>query len=211
MKKLVIVSIVVLVAIFFGGGYLYKNAQTEKSVALLKEQALLFERPYSFTLGKKDAKVQLVEFLDPACATCAAFHPHIKDIIKKYDGEVRLVLRYAPFHKNSNYAVKMLAGAQEQEKFMEVLDLMFSTQNVWIEHHVVNPNSLWKLLFQIEGLDMNKLSTYMNGTKGDEIVKQDLADAQTLGVNKTPGYIVNGKPLQEFGLPSLIDLIESEL
>ena len=51
----------------------------------------------------------------------------------------------------------------------------------------------------------------MNSKKADEIVKQDLADAQTLGANKTPSYFVNGKPLLEFGLENLKKLIKSEL
>jgi protein-disulfide isomerase len=58
---------------------------------------------------------------------------------------------------------------------------------------------------------MEKLSEFMNSSKGDEIIKQDLADAEKLGVNKTPGYIVNGKPLQNFGFEPLKELIESEL
>ncbi len=210
-KSTILISIVVLVALFFGASYFYNQTQTQKSVTLSKEQALLFERPHSYIVGNKDAKVQLVEFFDPACGTCAYFHPHIKDIVKKYDGDVKLVLRYAPFHKNSHYAVKMLEGAREQGKFMEVLEFMFVTQSMWIDHHEVKPQVLWNTLSKIKGLDMNRLSIYMNTTKADAIIKQDLEDAAALNVTKTPGYIVNGKPLQEFGLDNLIELIESEL
>jgi len=210
-KKMVIISIIVLIALFFGISYLYNKSQTQKSVALSQKQALLFERPHSYVEGKKDAKVQLVEFFDPACETCAKFHPYIKDILKQYDGKVKLVLRYAPFHKNSNYAVKMLEGARVQGKFNDVLAFMFATQSNWTKHHEVKPKILWEMLSKIKGLDMQKLSTYMNSTKGDEIIKQDLADANKLGVTKTPGYIVNGKPLQRFGLENLKNLIKSEV
>lgn len=210
-KKVVLISIVVLIAIFLGGGYAYKNAQSEKSIAMAKEQSLLFERPHSLVVGNKDAKVQLVEFFDPACGTCAQFHPYVKDLLKKKNGKVKLVLRYAPFHENSNYAVKMLEGAREQGLFMETLEFMFDNQKYWIEHHVVNPRTLWSLLTKVEGLDMEKLGLFMNDPKADLIIKQDLEDAKKLGVTKTPGYIVNGKPLQQFGLKNLIDLVESEL
>lgn len=210
-KNLVFISIAILVIAFFGGAYFYKNAQSEKSLALSKEQALLFERPYSYVIGNKDAKVQLVEFFDPACGTCAQYHYHTKKLLKKYDGDLKLVLRYAPFHKNADYAVKMLEGARLQGKFMEVLEFMFNTQRYWINGHVVNPNALWQMLTKVEGLDLEKIGKFMNDPKSDEIIKQDLADAKKLGVNKTPGYIVNGKPLQNFGLQPLIDLIESEL
>ena len=210
-KNLILVSIVVLVSLFFGASYLYKDAQTKESVSLSKEQALLFERPYSYVVGNKDAKVQLVEFFDPACGTCAQYHSYVKDILKKHDGKVKLVLRYAPFHKNSNYAVIMLEGAREQGKFMEVLELMYATQSSWTKHHEVKPKILWEMLARLSALDMQKLSDYMNTSKGSEIVRQDLEDARTLNVKQTPGFLVNGKPLQEFGLENLEDLIKSEL
>ncbi len=209
-RNLILITITVLIALFVGAAYIYKNNQTQKLIALAKEKAILFERPYSFVLGNKDAKVQLVEFFDPACETCALFHPYVKEIMKKYDGEIKLVLRYAPFHQNSNHAVKMLEGARAQGKFMETLEFMFDTQKYWVQHHTVKPEILWQLLGNIKDLDMNEMAKFLKDPKNDEIIIQDLKDAKTLGVTKTPGYIVNGKPLQIFGLDNLIDLIESE-
>lgn len=209
-KKIVLVSIAVLIAAFLIGGYVYKNNQSEKIQKMSKEQALLFQRPHSLVVGNKNAKVQLVEFFDPACGTCAQFHPKVKKLLKEHDGKIKLVLRYAPFHQNSNYAVKMLEGARAQGKFMETLDLMFSTQRYWIDRHVVNPQLLWRILPKA-GLDMEKLGKFMNDPKADEIIKQDLADAEMLKADKTPAYYVNGKPLQVFGWDNLVNLVESEL
>ena len=44
-----------------------------------------------------------------------------------------------------------------------------------------------------------------------EIVRQDMADAKTLGVRRTPTFFVNGKPLPSFGLPQLQTLVEAEI
>jgi protein-disulfide isomerase len=210
-KKTVLITIILLVLIFVGGGIYYKKSQSEEMSAMAKEQAQVFQRPYSFVVGNENAKVQLVEFFDPACETCAVFHPRVKQLLKEYDGKVKLVLRYAPFHENSSYAVKMLEGAREQGLFMETLDFMFATQAYWIQGHTVNPKVLWGMLTKIEGLDFKKLSEFMNNPKADEIIKQDLADATTLKATKTPGYFVNGKPLQTFGWDNLVELINSEL
>jgi hypothetical protein len=44
-------------------------------------------RPDSPTLGSADAPVTLVEFYDPECESCRAFHPTVKKILKDYDGK----------------------------------------------------------------------------------------------------------------------------
>jgi len=210
-KKPVLISIILLIAIFVGGALFYQNSQSQKALEQAQAQAQSLQRAHSLVVGDKNAKVQLVEFFDPACGTCAQFHPLVKNYIKENEGKIKLVLRYAPFHKNSNYAVKMLEGAREQGLFMETLDFMFSTQRYWIQNHVVNPQLLWRALSKVEGLDMEKLGVFMNDPKADELIKLDLADAEKLGANKTPSYFVNGKPLENFGWENLVKLIESEL
>ncbi|MFY9074217.1 thioredoxin domain-containing protein [Malaciobacter mytili] len=124
---------------------------------------------------------------------------------------MKLVLRYAPFHQNSDYAVMMLEAARDQDLFMETLELMFDTQNYWVKHHVVDAKELWSLLGSIGGLDMKRMAEFINNKKADVIIAQDLQDSKTLGANKTPSYFVNGKPLQVFGLENLKKLINSEL
>ena len=43
------------------------------------------------------------------------------------------------------------------------------------------------------------------------MIRQDVADAQTLGVRKTPSFFVNGKPLLSFGLSQLKALVNNEV
>lgn len=210
-KKIVIISIICIIALFFVGGYIYKGNQSEQLANNVKNNYSALVREHAYIVGEKDAKVELVEFFDPACETCALFHPYVKEIMKEHKGNIKLILRYAPFHKGSDEVVKMLEATKNQGKFMEVLELLFVTQKYWVIHHEVQLNVLWQILSKSEFLDMNKLSEDMKNPKLDEIVKQDLADAKTLGASKTPSYFVNGKPLETFGLEPLIDLIQSEL
>ena len=69
---------------------------------------------------------------------------------------------------------------------------------------------LWQFLPQA-GLDIEQIKKDMNDPAIAEIIAQDLADAKTLNVTKTPGYFVNGKPLQTFGYRQLQQLIQSEI
>ena len=51
----------------------------------------------------------------------------------------------------------------------------------------------------------------MNDPEIAKLIEQDLADAKTLNVRKTPEFFVNGKPLPSFGYDQLIKLVGTEL
>ncbi|XPV70501.1 MAG: DsbA family protein [Halarcobacter sp.] len=209
-SKLILSSVAILIAIFVAATYFYKSSKSSEQTQIAKQNMQNLKRDYSYVLGNKDAKVELVEFFDPACGSCAYFHPYVKQIMEKNKGKIKLVFRYAPFHKNSNYAVKMLEGARQQGKFLEALEYMYKTQGSWVVNHVVNPQILYSLLANID-LDMDKMAEFMNKDDGDKIIIQDLKDTEKLNITKTPSYYVNGKPLETFSVKSLEDLINSEL
>jgi len=209
-KKIIIFTTLGLIALFAIAGYMYKNQQTQALTQMAQNKSELFERPYSWSIGPKDAKVHIVEFMDPACETCALFHPFVKDIMMKNEGKIRLTLRYATFHEGSDVAVKILESARMQGRFIETLEMMFATQRYWASHHHPNPQKLMEYLPKL-GIDMDKLATDMKDPTLDKLIAQDLADAKAVGASKTPSYFVNGKPLQTFGYEPLKKLIYSEL
>jgi protein-disulfide isomerase len=51
----------------------------------------------------------------------------------------------------------------------------------------------------------------MNDPRIAQIVAQDIADAKTLKVTKTPGFFVNSKPLIDFGSDQLKALVANEV
>ncbi|HIJ91505.1 MAG: DsbA family protein [Desulfobulbaceae bacterium] len=212
MKKqyLVITSGLFLVFLFVLGGYFYKTQQTKKLGFLAQKQTEIFVRKHSPTLGSDKAKVFLVEFMDPACETCSAFYPFVKKLMADHPGQIKLVLRYAPFHDGADYFVRILEAASKQGKYMETLEIMYQSQPYWASHHNPQPQLVWQFLPRV-GLDLEKLKNDMNDPEIDKIIAQDLADAKTLNVMKTPGFFVNGKPLVTFGDRELQQLIESEI
>ena len=62
------------------------------------------------TLGDPDAKVHIVEFLDPACETCALFYPMVKKWMSEVPGQIRLSVRHVAFHSGAEYAVNAAAS-----------------------------------------------------------------------------------------------------
>ena len=207
---LVLISSGFLIFLFVIGVSIYKNQQANKYGFIAQENASTFVREHSLTLGSDDAKVYLVEFSDPACETCNAFHPFVKNLMAVNPGKIKLVVRYAPFHDGADYFVKILEAARKQGKYWETLEVMYKTQRYWASHHNPQPKLIWKFLPNA-GLDLEKIRNDMNDPEIAKIIQQDLADAKNLNVRKTPGFFVNGKPLPSFGYKQLKKLVESEI
>jgi protein-disulfide isomerase len=213
-QKLVLVlgAAAVLVGGFVLAVFLYNNQRADKLASIEKASPVdnAFVRSHAQRLGPRDAKVTLVEFFDPGCESCAAMAPHVKAILDTHPGQVQLVLRYVPLHQGADVAVKMLEAARSQGKYWETRQLMFDTQSQWASHHHPAPEKLLEILPSL-GLDMTRLQLEMGGANIARILEQDMADARTLGVRKTPTFFVNGKPLPRFGLAELQALVASEV
>lgn len=201
-----------LVLAFILAAFIYNEKRSGELASIAEENTVdnAFVRPYSQRTGPANARVAVVEFLDPGCETCAALAPHVKALVDAHPGKVQLVLRYIALHQGADVAVKMLEAARKQGRYWETLQLMFDHQSQWASHHHPAPEKLWGLLPSV-GLDMTRLQQDMQGTDVAHILRQDMADARTLGVRKTPGFFVNGKPLTRFGLRQLQDLVAAEV
>jgi len=214
MKKLVLVfgAAGILVGAFILAAFIYKNQRAEELASIEKSNPVenAFVRAHAQRLGPPDAMVKLVEFLDPGCETCAAMSSHVKAIVDSHPGQVQLVVRYIPLHQGADTAVKMLEAARKQGKYWETLQLMFDTQPDWADHHHPTPEKLWEFLPSL-GLDMTRLEREMKGEDIAQILEQDIADAEKLGVRKTPTFFVNGRALTSFGLPQLQSLVASQV
>ncbi len=210
-KKYIVLGTATILLIGFAiAAYLYDAQRAQELSAQAQRNAAYLESDYSYTVGDNSAKVTIVEFFDPACETCAAFHPFVKEIMAANPGKIRLVMRYTPFHQGSDYVVKMLEAARMQGKFMETLETAYASQPAWAAHHNPQPQLLWRYLGKI-GLDLNQAQSDMDDPEITRRLQQDLADARQLQVTKTPSFFVNGEPLIRFGYEELQNLIVDEL
>lgn len=167
-------------------------------------------RLHSPTLGDPNAKVHIVEFLDPACETCRAFYPFVKGLMEAHPGRIRLTVRYAPFHRGSDEVVKLLEAARRQGKYWPALEAILAAQPRWVVNHAARPELAWPVLEGL-GLDPGRLKADMGSPEVAQIIRQDLQDAIRLGVDKTPEFFVNGRPMPRFGYEELKTLVERAL
>jgi protein-disulfide isomerase len=182
--------------------------QPVQDEAAARAAALESENAPSY--GDADAKVHIVEFLDPACETCAVFFPMVKEWMSQVPGEIRLSVRHVAFHSGSQYAVQVLEASRQQGKYWETLEALLEAQGQWTQNHTVLPEKIGPAIASV-GLDMDKLMTDMNSMEALVRVEQDRKDAVLLKISKTPTYFVNGRPLPSFGAQQLADLIGEEL
>lgn len=179
-------------------------------MAVLSKGDLLV-REHSIKFGENKKNITVVEFLDPECESCAIFHPIVRKLYKEYHDEIQLVVKYIPNHANSKFAIKLLEASREQNKYEEVLNVIFEKQPLWAQHNNEKPELLWQFLAEVPELDINKLKEDFNNPKIDKIIDIDAKDARELGVRGTPSFFVNGKRLSALSEKDLFDLVESEI
>jgi len=184
------------------------DVQPLQDATASRQAALASE--HSPTLGDPAAKVHIVEFLDPACGTCALFFPMVKQWMNELPGEIRLSVRHVAFHSGSDHAVRILEASRNQDKYWQTLEALLASQNQWVQNHIVQPDRIGPAIAGV-GLDMEQLTADMNSVQVMQRIEQDKKDSIVLKVSATPEYFVNGRPLPSFGQQQLANLIREEL
>jgi protein-disulfide isomerase len=210
-KKMTVVGLIVVVAVFFflGMNAYQTRVQTAQDVQVQAEQTRLV-RMHSPVFGPQSAPVTIVEFFDPACETCRAFYPIVKNLMAQYPSDVRLVIRYAPFHQGSDTVVKLLEAAKSQGKYQTVLEAVLAAQPAWADHGKPDVELAFKAAEQA-GLDLVKARQDIEKPGMQAVLKQDIEDLTALQVTKTPTFFVNGRSLPSFGPDQLTALVAEEV
>lgn len=142
------------------------------------------------TKGNPQAKITLVEFADYQCPHCKDAGPQVKKVLKKYDGQVRLVFRDFPINRSgiSKKVAEAAVCADQQEMYWPFHELAFARQSYLKS---VTPEMLAEEL----GLEMEAFNACISSGKGQQQVATSLAEARDLGLTSTPSFFVNGRPL----------------
>lgn len=199
-----------VVAAFALGVSLYrKHVHSAQDQTVSAEQTRLV-RMHSPILGPQGAPVTIVEFFDPACETCRAFYPIVKSLMAKYPEDVRLVIRYAPFHRGSDQVVKLLEAARRQGKYQLVLEAVLQAQPTWADHSQPDPDLTLELSRAV-GLDIERARQDMARPEMQALLDQDLEDLKALQVSRTPTFFVQRRSLPSFGPDQLAALVAEEV
>lgn len=137
--------------------------------------------------GPKDARVTIIEFSDFQCPYCTRANETVKEIVKAYPKDVKIVFKNLPlpFHKEADPAARAALAAGKQGKFWEMHDALFANQaSLKADFYTAKAKEL--------GLDVEKFKKDMESDEIKNQVKEDANLAQKHGISGTPGFFVNG-------------------
>ncbi len=142
-------------------------------------------------LGAKNAKVRIVAFSDFTCHFCQQAAGTVSGIVKEYGKDVSLVFKNLPLDEKGPASIAskyFLAVAQQsEEKAWKFHDALFADRN----RLVAEGETFLKNTAQGLGVDMKRLAKDVHSKKVSDIMEEDQQDAQKLGVEGTPYFLVN--------------------
>jgi len=210
LRALLVGAIALLAVAAVAGVFLFGGDRSAPTQSTDPARAAALASEHSPSHGEAGAKVHVVEFLDPACETCALFYPIVQDLMAENPGRIRLSTRHVAFHEGSEFPVRVLEASRKQDKYWQTLEALFGSQARWAPNHAVQQDLVLQAVSGV-GLNMDQLMADMNSPEVTQRMARDMSDAATLKVTATPEYFVNGRPLPEFGDEQLVNLVRDEV
>jgi protein-disulfide isomerase len=134
-------------------------------------------------LGSDDAPVTIVEYSDYQCPYCRQQEAALHQVLTKYDGQVRLIYRDFPMHKNSMEAAMAARCADEQGQFWPYHDaLQHGDANLSTKGLETTARDL--------GLDLESFDSCLEDRKYESAVLADQQMGMKSGVSGTPCLII---------------------
>lgn len=208
-ERLILISVLAsALGVFILGSYmLFANFPGPNLLSPDDERLM---RGDSQFIGKQDADVTIVEFIDLACSACAKYNPLLKLIAEKYDDKVKLVIRHFPQEENSIVAAKAIEAAALQGCFVEMENLLLMRQEEWVSDESKVRAYLLERASEL-GLITSKFNEDLDSPTIAERIRRDRKDAEDLKLKTTPTFFVNGQKIQHPNGKKFVELIEKNL
>jgi len=188
------IGIIALVGI---GALAYVSSRP-KAAATTVDPTVAVGEPQGYLLGKPDAPVQVIEFADFECPACGQFATLTEPDIRKRLIEPGLIsYRFydfpLPVHRNTWQASNAAACADEQGKFWEMHEQLFTNQDRWDGQATSRPKSQFQQYARAIGLNVDQWEACYDARKYEPRIKANEAFATKRGVNQTPTFVIGTK------------------
>lgn len=143
--------------------------------------------------GDPNAQVTVVEYSDFQCGYCARAANDVADLLKDYQGKVKLFYKQFPlsFHKWAEEAsiASLCVYDQANEKFWQLHDAIFEKQ---AEIKVADAKETFAGMARNLGVDMKKYDQCVNSEETKRRVASDMNEGRSIGISGTPTFVVDG-------------------
>lgn len=192
-KKFIIIGAIVVIVIIGLIIYLDNN----------KNSNYQFQNSPRPILGNPAADLAVVEYSDFQCPFCAEAHQELKKIIGKYGDKISVEFKHYPLpsHFLAFQEAEASECANDQGKFWEYADVLFSNQNN------INSGRLSDYAGKI-GLDTGKFGSCLDSGVNKIIVSQDIDQGNQKNIKGTPTFFLNN---EEVSWPNLDAKIAEKL
>ena len=180
--------------------------RTLNAIADLSDQ--IYRDPRDYSVGPKDAKVQIVEFFDYNCGYCKRSTDWVQETMDKHPNDVRVVFKELPVltgpDGTSYLAARAALAAARQGQYAKFHFAMMDARGL-------NEARIMKLAEE-HGLDTDKLAKDMKDEAINRQIEDNLALASRIpALSGTPFFIVNGQFVNGASMDRLQALLNEEL
>jgi protein-disulfide isomerase len=181
------------------------NALREKAnVEVLIEEPrlkLLNASDTTTSRGPAGAKVVITEFSDFQCPYCRQVQGTLKEVLKQHADDVRLEFKHLPLdgHPFAFTAARSAFCGGKQGAFWKFHDALFDSTS--LTHQTVETIS------QNLGLNQTEFAACLESQESQAAIMADLQEARRLGLDGTPSFIINGRPL--LGAATVVEFNEA--
>jgi len=138
--------------------------------------------------GDRNADIMLIEYSDFECPFCASFHPTMKAVLDKYDGQVAWVYRNFPlsFHPSAEplaVAAECVAKIGGEDAYWSYADALFERQGQITAANAAEVAGEF-------GLSTSAVQDCMDNQETLELVQEQFSAGGAAGISGTPGTIL---------------------
>jgi protein-disulfide isomerase len=156
--------------------------------------------------GAPAPAIALVEYADYECPYCQQIVPVVQRLETEYKGKIALAYKDypLPMHANAQKAAEATRCAESQNRYWDFHDLLFAKKQL-------DPASLKGYARELK-LDVDKFDKCLDSGEKAEAVRLHATEAQSLGLQGTPSFFVNGRAINgALSYEGLRAVIEEEL
>jgi protein-disulfide isomerase len=157
------------------------------------------------SIGRADAPVTVIEYASFACPACAGWHEMVYPVFRQRfvdTGRVRFVFRSLPTPpEEMSLPAHALARCSAPDRFFDVASALMRGQAAVLRGGTVD--AWYAPAIAASGRTRAQIDACVGAPATRAAINRDIAGANAAGVDHTPSFFVNGRPVADRSLGGL--------